>query len=602
MRESLFISEGAALPAIGDELAGLQPAAGTTTKWDTKEMFGFIFGLMGELSFASGETAGFVRLGVALSMTSEVMSAIPSGSQTAQSSFQTTYTGDNGLKSQFAAMVSEAQTSWEVQNLQVRRDGALLDLVSLLRSNETWMLDEAGMESAANQAFSLWVYKALIPTIYDRYKVTNCWDGGGGPNMYCSGVPPSVAAFGNPNDLDTAGGMKNFVYPGAQFNDEVTPCKKTFGDARTCIYYGLPNDILGKVWVPPTGCIYVPGDPGTSWKFTCPIGDDPELSVHQNSWGFNTYCGNPRAAACAGAPASASSQTGRRAPVMLGRTRHGQRRAARGRAQFRAEIGIPPGLRLAGAKVGFRRLLFELRGHGELTRTPGSRAPRPLVLSRTGRGRFGATARSGRPRARIVLRRLGHGRASLTLTAGARAFRTPLACHALPASVALETSPLELETRLTISNGRARHRIVVPHHMRCRRDAYGNIDRLVYIRNHPHSLRPGLALTLRGPRRVQPGTTVRYLARVHNRRRTGGDRLASSLWQVALASRGPRVSRIRELRAGRSRRLVITVRVPRAAKGRFCAHAIASAPGAPADKARACARVRAARRAPEVTG
>jgi hypothetical protein len=603
MRQSLFISEGAALPAIGDELAGLQPAAATTTKWDTKEVFAFIFGLMGELSFASGETAEFVKLGVALSVTAEVTSAIPSGSQTAQSSFQTTY---SGLKNQFAAMVSEAETSWEVQNLQVRRDGALLDLVSLLRSNDTWMLDKAGMASAANQAFSQWAYRSLIPTIYDRYKVTNCWDGAGGPGNYCSGVPPSVAAFGNPNDLDTAGGMKNFVYPGAHFDDEVTPCKKTFGTARTCIYYGLPNDILGTVWSPPTGCIYVPGKPGTAWRFGCPIGDDPELSVHQNSWGFNTYCGNPRAGACAGAPASASAsaQTGRRAPIMLGRLRHGQRRAARGRARFRAEIGIPPRLRLAGAKVGFKRLLFELRGHGELTRTPGSRPPRPLVLRRTGPGRFTAAARSGRPRARIVLRRVGRGRASLTLTAGARAFRAPRACHALPASVALETPPLELETRLVIRNGRVRHRVVLPHHVRCRRDAYGNIDRLVYIRNHPHRLRPGLALTLRGPRHVQPGTSARYVARVHNRRRRGGDRLASSLWQVTLASRATattpaagaaRVSRIRELRAGRSRQLVITVRVPRAAKRRFCTHAIATAPGAVADHARVCTRVGPAR-------
>jgi hypothetical protein len=226
------------------------------------------------------------------------------------------------------------------------------------------------------------------------------------------------------------------------------------------------------------------------------------------------------------------------------------------------------------------------------------------VLRRTGPGRFTAAARSGRPRARIVLRRVGRGRASLTLTAGARAFRAPRACHALPASVALETPPLELETRLVIRNGRVRHRVVLPHHVRCRRDAYGNIDRLVYIRNHPHRLRPGLALTLRGPRHVQPGTSARYVARVHNRRRRGGDRLASSLWQVTLASRATattpaagaaRVSRIRELRAGRSRQLVITVRVPRAAKRRFCTHAIATAPGAVADHARVCTRVGPAR-------
>ena len=158
-----------------------------------------------------------------------------------------------------------------------------------------------------------------------------------------------------------------------------------------------------------------------------------------------------------------------------------------------------------------------------------------------------------------------------------------------------------------ISNGRARHRVVLPHQLRCRRDAHGNVDRLVYIRNRRHRLRPGLAVTLRGPRRVQPGTTASYVARVHNRRRTGGDRLVSSLWDVTLTgilhtTGATRPRRIRELRAGRSRRLVLSVRVPRAAKGRFCTSAGAVAPGARADRARICARVRAAGSAPQRTG
>jgi hypothetical protein len=106
---------------------------------------------------------------------------------------------------------------------------------------------------------------------------------------------------------------------------------------------------------------------------------------------------------------------------------------------------------------------------------------------------------------------------------------------------------------------------------------------------------------------VQPGTTARYVARVHNRRRAGDDRLVSSLWDVTLTgilhtTGATRPRRIRELRAGRSRRLVLSVRVPHAAKGRFCTNAVASAPGARADRARIGARVRAADSAPKVTG
>jgi hypothetical protein len=114
--------------------------------------------------------------------------------------------------------------------------------------------------------------------------------------------------------------------------------------------------------------------------------------------------------------------------------------------------------------------------------------------------------------------------------------------------------------------------------MRCRRDARGNISTLVHVHNRPRRLRPGLAVTLRGPRRVQPGTTTRYVARVQNRRR-GGDRLLSSLWGVTLTG-GTRSTRMDELRAGRSRRVVFTVRVPRAARGRLCTRAVAGALGA----------------------
>jgi hypothetical protein len=73
-----------------------------------------------------------------------------------------------------------------------------------------------------------------------------------------------------------------------------------------------------------------------------------------------------------------------------------------------------------------------------------------------------------------------------------------------------------------------------------------------------------------------------------------------------LAGRGTgrgagRTTRLRELRAGRSRRVTLTLRVPRKARGRFCAQAVATAPGTRADLVRACSRIHAAR-APEVTG
>ncbi len=357
----------------------------------------------------------------------------------------------------------------------------------------------------------------------------------------------------------------------------------------------------------PPHCSYKPGKADTAWTFGCSAGVDVNSSIGANTWLFPTYTGSPdpgtdpgfRASAAA-VRAGASAQVGSAAPVRLGRPRHGLRRAVRGRARLRVDTMLPRGMRLAGANVKVTRLLFERRGHGELTRPHGARASRPVALRLRRAARGGVTASTtGRRSVRLTLRRTGRrGHARLTMQIGAAAFRAPRACHALPASVALDTEPLQLESRLVISDGRIRHRIRVERHVRCARDARGNVDRLVPVRYRSHPARPGLAVSLRGPSRVQRGTTAGYVVRVRNRRR-GHDRLRSSLWGVTLHGGGPR-KRIRELRRGRTRTFRFTVRVPRSAgtarvgstpRGRFCVGVGASAPGARTAGARACARV-----------
>jgi hypothetical protein len=133
-------------------------------------------------------------------------------------------------------------------------------------------------------------------------------------------------------------------------------------------------------------------------------------------------------------------------------------------------------------------------------------------------------------------------------------------------------------------------RIRLHHHLRCRRDAKGIVSRLEQVRYPRHRARPGLDVTLRGPRTVEPGAKVHYVARVHNRRHTGGDRMASSLWDVGVGA-GERRVRIRELRAGKSRRVRFTLVVPDTARRRICARAVAAAPGARATRDTVCARV-----------
>ena len=120
------------------------------------------------------------------------------------------------------------------------------------------------------------------------------------------------------------------------------------------------------------------------------------------------------------------------------------------------------------------------------------------------------------------------------------------------------------------------------------RDARGNVNRLKHIRFRRYPVRSGLDVTLRGPRRVQPGAIATYVARVHNRR-SRGRRLDSSLWDVTLRS-GNRARRIHELRRGRSRSFSIKHRAPRTAGKRFCVSIAAVGPGLRPAADRACAR------------
>ena len=166
------------------------------------------------------------------------------------------------------------------------------------------------------------------------------------------------------------------------------------------------------------------------------------------------------------------------------------------------------------------------------------------------------------------------------------------------------------QSRLVISDGRTRHRIRVERHVRCARDARGNIDRLVPVRYRSYPARPGLAVSLRGPSRVQPGTT----ASVRRTRAQPPPRPRSAaLLAVGRHAPRPRAheahpraaawphAHLQLHRQGAAQRR--NRQVGSTPRGRFCVGVGANAPGARAEGARVCSRVRAATaRPPAVTG
>ena len=305
-------------------------------------------------------------------------------------------------------------------------------------------------------------------------------------------------------------------------------------------------------------------------------------SIGDNTWGFATHAGNPYTTwASLGKAATAQAQARAQAPIVLGRARVGKRRAVKGHTRLSAGVHVPRRIQLAGATVAVKRVLFEPRGRGELTLPPlGDRTPRPLELklARSGSGRFQAAGRSNRRDVRIALRRVGRGtRVGLDLRASADAFRVPRTCHSLPASVARRTAPMKLETRLVLRDADTRRRITLFHHVRCQRDARGNVHRLKFVRFREYPARSGLDVTACVARAAccrAPAPRTWRACTTAVRKDAGP---ASSLWDVTL-SNGDREQRIHELRRGRSRNVSFTYRAPRAAGKRFCVSIRPSAP------------------------
>ena len=137
--------------------------------------------------------------GAALSVAGDIIAMVPSATPSATSKFDTTYAGIQG---QFADSVDEAVKQSAALSQTVRQDLGLLTLVARLRERGTWQPDLIGVRSAADQAFVAWVYKSLLPAIYDRYEVTDCPAAGDVPcyaPSYSATYPGVVGSANGPN-------------------------------------------------------------------------------------------------------------------------------------------------------------------------------------------------------------------------------------------------------------------------------------------------------------------------------------------------------------------------------------------------------------------
>jgi hypothetical protein len=560
MRASLFLVQKAELPAIGSDL-GLQAAANQSAAFDQGDFWASFVQIIGSIAGLAVPEAG-----AALSIGGDIISMVSSATPSTTSTFDTDYAGIQG---QFADSVDEALKQSAALSQTVRQDLGLLTLVARLRQRGTWQPDLIGVRSAADQAFVAWVYQSLLPSMYDRYQVTNCGVGG----ETC--IPPSSSAS-YPGVVGTANGP-SFTALSAPFQGSV-PCVSSPTPPVTCKYDTLPSDLANRVFGPTSpGCDYVPGNAATAWTFGCNLGLSAQTTVgplgEANGWDFTTHSADPWCCQITASAVTRSHAVGEKAAVRLTEV-----------------LRVPPGFRFSQASAVATRVRHEVSGRKELT------APGPFLARPADRSRGRRKAR--RPRARVRLRRLGPTRLAVKIRMRRRGLRVPRACHALPPSLQPRGAVFQLETRVRLRDGRTRTTRVIRRHWRCERDRYGNVVRLRVVRRRPsHRLRRGLQSRLELPASVRPGTTARARVKVRNARRRGP---SATLWHVTVAGsyttsrRARRIigKRIRRLGAGHSRTVRLRLRVPRSARGRLCVHTTTTADLARHSTRRRCIPIR----------
>jgi hypothetical protein len=608
IREDAFLSNDAALPAIGSELQPLNGAAATPVSISPWAAGSAGIGIAGAFVGVINPVAGVV-----LAAASYAVGLISSATPALQApKFFGTYAD---LQSKFATAVGQADKALETQSAEVRQNWGEMQLITQLTApGGPWnKLDGTGLKSSMEEGLSLWAYKTLLPTLYDRYVISGCQgekEVPGNTDCFFSAWGPVTQTNGSFTTLQAppAGNWDSGATGGAG-----TPCWwHWFFHYIRCDYTSPPTSngangqaLATQIWGPVSDTCNYTGDPATAWSFgNCNLGVQALYSIGQAGdaygWDFTTCTGNPVVSAPehrdVAAYGSCSAPTGTANP------------GPDGAVQLAAVAGAPRGFKVRSATFSSRGLLAPTGKRGKTAAARSSQAATTIHLTLAhgkelaGGGTQLGTAR-GAPPATLTLDHDHHGHARLRFSVSRVPIVLPQACQELPASDSLTTRPFNVMTSLTLSDGHHTKSISLPASWRCERNRAGAITEIRTLKPTPPAHRPGLRVSVYGPRTVIPGSTVRYTVRLHNARRGPRNRTISSLWNLittvyVLPARThqrtsrvhlrtvPVVRRLRELRRGRSRNLQVAVHVP-AALSRTHLRRVCITAGTTADAARA---------------
>ena len=300
IREDAFLSNTSALPAIGSELQPLNGAAATPVSISPWAAGSAGIGIAGAIAGIISPAAGLF-----IAASSYAVGLISSGTPALQASpFFGTYAD---LQSKFAVAAGQADKALETESAEVRQNWDQMQLITQLTApGGPWnKLDGPGLKSIMEEGLSLWAYKTLLPTLYDRYVITNCQgekEVPGNTDCFFTAWGPVTETNGSFTTLGTppAGNWNNGATGGAG-----TPCYyHWFYEYIRCDYSTPPtsngadgNALATQIWGPVSNNCNYTGDPQTAWTFGCNLGVQALYSIDQAGdeygWDFTTCSGDP---------------------------------------------------------------------------------------------------------------------------------------------------------------------------------------------------------------------------------------------------------------------------------------------------------------------
>jgi hypothetical protein len=278
MQTQLFTVDGSILPAIDKNLQ-LPQAKDQSTAMNWLALFDGILFVIGDLA---GE-----EFGPAITTAADSINLLLSGSSFFQEPQKTTSLAQKyaEILSTVANMNSTTQSKAPAQKHHVLGDYSLLGTVGQLVGSNVWTLDQAGYLSVSRYAFTNWVMQSLLPTVWNLYDVTDCFDAFNQQvDQQCS-LPP--------NGLNM---QSYFAKSFTGFLPKQTPCQVSHTidyDETICTFTTFPStdNIVNLAFGPLTAaCKY---STGGSWTYPsdspggCSLGAANDMFTFAKGWQFH---------------------------------------------------------------------------------------------------------------------------------------------------------------------------------------------------------------------------------------------------------------------------------------------------------------------------